>query len=68
MSVMISRPVRFVTKKKLSEITGYTSAAIETKIRDGVWREGVIYVKSPDGRLHFNLEEYESWVQSGRRA
>jgi uncharacterized membrane protein len=57
-----------VTKKKLAELTGYTVAAIETKVRDGVWREGVIYVKSPDGRLHFNLEEYENWVQSGKQA
>ncbi len=61
---MLIRPVRYVTKKKLSELTGYTVAAIETKIRDGVWREGVIYTKSPDGRLHFDLEEYENWVQS----
>ncbi|QSR37038.1 putative phage excisionase [Marinobacterium iners] len=62
------KPISFVTKKKLAELTGYTVAAIETKVRDGVWREGVIYVKSPDGRLHFNLEEYENWVQSGKQA
>ncbi len=64
---MLIRPVRYVTKRKLSELTGYTVAAIETKIRDGVWREGVIFVRSPDGRLHFNLEEYENWVQSATR-
>ncbi len=63
----MSHPISWVTKRKLAEITGYTEAAISTKVRDGVWREGVIFVKSPDGRLQFNLEEYSNWVQSGRR-
>lgn len=65
---MIMRPVRYVTKKKLAELTGYTVAAIETKIRDGVWREGAVFVRSPDGRLHINLEEYENWLQSAIKA
>lgn len=64
---MVVRPVRYVTKKKLSELTGYTPAAIDTKIRDGIWREGIIYLKSPDGRLHINLEEYENWLQSVKK-
>ncbi|WP_417533664.1 hypothetical protein [Marinobacterium stanieri] len=65
---MVVRPVRYVTKKKLSELTGYTLAAIDTKIRDGIWREGIMYLKSPDGRLHINLEEYENWLQSVKKA
>ena len=42
--------------------TGYSEDAIRAKIKRGEWREGEMWKKSPDGRVHINLEEYQQWV------
>jgi len=56
-------PVRCITIKKFCEVTGYTENAVNAKIRDGVWLEGTIYIKAPDGRRLIDLQEYDLWVQ-----
>lgn len=55
-------PIKTVTAKKLAEISGYTEAALRKKIHDGVFKQGIHFVKSPDGRIHFDIREYEKWV------
>lgn len=47
---------------KLAELTGYSKKAIELKVQRGVFAEGIHYVKAPDGRIHFSLENYRKWV------
>ncbi|MDN3920002.1 excisionase [Pelomonas sp. PFR6] len=59
---MNARPVRFILLQKFAELTGYTEKALRRKIEEHVWREGREYRRSPDGRIHIDVEWYESWV------
>jgi hypothetical protein len=57
--------LRYLTIPKFSAESGYTEDAIRTKIRDGVWLEGEIWKKAPDGRILIKVEGYEEWVETG---
>ena len=54
--------LRYVLINKLSEMSGYTEKAIRRKIERGELVEGTHFLRSPDGRLQFNLEEWDKWV------
>lgn len=56
--------LRYVTISKFSLESGYTEDAIRTKIRDGIWGEGHVWKKAPDGRVLINVEGYEEWVET----
>lgn len=56
--------MRYITLKRIAELTGYTEGALHKKIHDGVLVEGVHYYRSPDGRIHFDIKEYEKWVKA----
>ncbi|MDV3502528.1 excisionase [Marinobacter sp. M-5] len=56
--------IQIVTLKKLSELTGYSEGALHKKIHDGVLVEGIHYYRGPDGRIHFDIEEYQKWVKA----
>ena len=60
--------IRWVTIKKFADETGYTVTSIRNKRRDGVWLEGDIWVKAPDGRLLFNVDRYYAWVEKNTKA
>lgn len=53
---------RFVTIEKFAELSGYTPDAQRTKIQRGVWLEGAVWVKAPDGRILIDQEGYELWA------
>ena len=55
--------LRYVTIPKFYEMSGYTEDAIRAKIKGGVWLEGVVWKKAPDGRILINPEGYEKWVE-----
>ncbi len=55
--------LKWVTTKKLAELTGYTEGAIKQKISRGQWPEGIMWKKSPDGRRQINVEAYKKWVE-----
>lgn len=57
--------LKYVTIEKFSEISGYSEAAIRTKRRDGIWPEGNVFIKAPDGRVLIDVEGYEQWVEKG---
>lgn len=57
--------VRFVTIEVAHRLTGYTPAAIRTKIGKGEWLEGRQYVRR-DGRVLIDMEGYEKWAETGR--
>ena len=56
--------MKWVLIKVLARESGYTEHAIRSKIKKGVWREGVHYLKAPDGRILFDREAIEKWVES----
>ena len=60
--------VRWVTIKRASELTGYTVDAINHKVKGGVWAQGKLWRKAPDGRILINLEEFDRWVESAPQA
>ena len=57
--------VRYVTIPKFAEMSGYTPAAIRTKIRDGIWRKDLEWRKAPDGRVLVDVDGYHRWVEGG---
>jgi hypothetical protein len=56
----------YVVIKKAAEITGYSERAIEEKIAKGIWLEGRVWVKAPDGRRLISLRGYSQWVEQGK--
>ncbi|GAB5380986.1 MAG: hypothetical protein Alis3KO_17700 [Aliiglaciecola sp.] len=54
---------KYVTTKKLSEITGYTREAISNKTKKGTWVKDIHFHKAPDGRLMMNLEAIYKWIE-----
>ena len=54
--------IRHVTIKKFAELSGYSEDAIRSKIKRGVWLEGAVFIKAPDGRNLIDLEGYEKWA------
>ncbi|ATX79964.1 Putative excisionase (DUF1233) [Mariprofundus aestuarium] len=55
--------MKWITIKKLSDLTGYSEDAIRAKIRKGVWLMGLHWIKAPDGRVLFNPQAINSWVE-----
>jgi len=53
-----------ITLQKLAVESGYTEEALRGKIARGEFIEGKHYIKAPDGRIHFIVEEYLKWVES----
>lgn len=60
--------LRYITIQKLSAESGYTEDALRSKIARCDFAEGVHFIKAPDGRIHFNVEEYLEWVESNHIA
>ena len=59
----MNNKMRWVLITKVSESIGYTDDAIRAKIKKGVWLSGVHWRKAPDGRLMFNLEAIQKWIE-----
>lgn len=56
--------LRYVTIGKFAAESGYTEDAIRTKIKNGVWLMGSVWIKAPDGRNLIDVQGYERWVES----
>ncbi len=56
--------MKWVLIKKVVELVGYTEDAIRAKIKKGVWLSNVHWKKAPDGRIHFNIEAIQKWIES----
>lgn len=59
--------MKWVTVKKLAEMSGYSIKAIQNKVDRGVWRKGVHLVIAPDGRRLFNVPVIEKWIEGSAR-
>ena len=64
---MIAVQSPYVVIDRAAEITGYSRRAIEEKIAKGVWLEGVVWRKAPDGRRLISLQGFQQWVEQGNR-
>lgn len=53
--------VRFVTARRLAELSGYSEVALNEKSRDGTWAENREWKWGPDGRKLYDLEGYNAW-------
>ena len=49
------------------EQVGMTKDAVKAKRYSGVWRDGFITKKAPDGTIFINLSQFDDWV-NGRVA
>lgn len=55
--------LRYLTIAKFSGESGYSEDAIRAKIKNGVWLEGIVWKKAPDGRVLIDTEGYGKWVE-----
>ena len=53
----------YKTIEQFGAESGYTPAAIRTKIHKGVWKEGV-WIKAPDNRILISVDAYNEWAIS----
>lgn len=56
----------YVLIPKFAEMTGYSPRAVELKIARGVWVEGEVWVKAPDGHRQISMAGYARWVEKGK--
>jgi hypothetical protein len=55
--------MKWVTINKAAELSGYSPKAIRRKQARGIWLEGDIWVKAPDGRILISIEGIERWAE-----
>jgi len=55
--------MKWVLINKVIELIGYTDDAIRAKIKRGVWLQNIHWKKAPDGRLVFNIEAIQKWIE-----
>lgn len=56
--------MRYLTIRKFSSESGYTEAAIRSKIADGTWMENRVWRRAPDKRILIDVQGYVEWVES----
>lgn len=54
---------KYQTIKKFALESGYTEAAIRTKIQDGTWKQGEVWIRAPDKKPLISVEGYNAWVE-----
>jgi hypothetical protein len=55
--------MKWVTIKNAAELSGYTVKAIDRKRQSGVWLEGIIWIKAPDGRILVSADAIDEWPE-----
>jgi hypothetical protein len=58
--------MRYLTVRKFASESGYTEAAVRSKIADGTWVEDQVWRHAPDGRVLIDVIGYEAWVEMGK--
>lgn len=54
---------KWISPERYAELAGTTEKAIERKRQEGVWREGIEWVKAPDGRIRINWRAIDLWIE-----
>lgn len=60
--------VPYKTITQFAAESGYTPEAIRAKIKAGVWLEGIVWKKAPDGHVLISIRGYELWVDGQQQA
>lgn len=55
--------MKYMTVAKFAVESGYSEEPIRAKIKNGVWLEGMVWKRAPDGRVLISTEGYERWVE-----
>lgn len=55
--------IDWITIKKFCADTGYSDDAVRSKISQGIWREGIVWRKAPDGRVLISISGYNAWAE-----
>lgn len=55
--------MKWVLINKVTEQMGYSDDAIRSKKNKGVWLSGIHWIKAPDGRILFNMEAIQKWIE-----
>lgn len=55
--------MRYLTVRKFSSESGYTEAAIRSKIADGTWVENRVWRRAPDKRV---LIDVQGWLNGSK--
>lgn len=56
--------VKYKTISQFSAESGYTEAAIRSKIADGTWPKGLVWIHAPDKKPLISVDGYVEWVES----
>lgn len=56
-------PGKWVQTKLLLPLFGYSAEAAKKKRYDGVWLEGLHWLRAPDGNYFYNPTEIEKWIE-----
>lgn len=63
-AAILVAPAPYVRVCLAASITGYTEKAIRRKIAEGVWREGEVWRRAPDGSIVISLKGYTAWAET----
>ena len=63
MTTQVSEVTRYVLIPLFCAATGYTEKAVRRKIQSGVWLQGQVWRKAPDGHIVIDMEGYNKWVE-----
>jgi hypothetical protein len=53
----------WITIPRFCALTGYSDDAVRAKKDNGVWREGILWTKAPDGRVLISQIGYDLWAE-----
>lgn len=55
--------IEWITIQKAAELSGYSVAALRSKIQRCELAEEVIWRKAQDGRILFNVANFNAWLK-----
>jgi len=58
--------IDLITVKRFCRLTGYSDDAVRAKMANGVWLQGAIWIKAPDGRILISIKGYETWARGDK--
>lgn len=57
--------LNWIKAKKYAEQVGTTVDALNGKRKNGTWLEEIHWIKAPDGKIYYNWQRIEEWIEHG---
>ena len=54
---------RYSTIKKFADVSGYSEAAIRTKLSRRKWPQDEVWIRAPDNRILIDVDGFERWAE-----